>query len=375
MKNSVSKLTQSVHVGSPGDPQFGGVANPIYPAAAYGYDSLVRYPRYFNTPNLLAAAEKLAALENGEEALMFSSGMAAIMTSLFAVLEGGDHAIFQNDLYGGTHHAVLHELNKYGIEFTMVDASDPRNFERAIRKNTKAIYVETPSNPLLKITDLRAVAKIAQKNELISIIDNTFASPVNQNPIDLGIDIVTHSGTKYIGGHSDVMCGVAVSSKKLIERVKQTAMHFGGNLDANTAWLVERSLKTIVLRVQQQNRNALKIAQFLEAESKVGRVYYPGLKNHPGHAIAKKQMPGGFGGMLSFEIKTDTDRFIKKLKYVKKAVSLGGVESTMAQPVKTSHSKLTAAERKSAGISDKLIRFSVGIEDANDLIEDIQQAL
>jgi cystathionine beta-lyase len=374
-KKALSKLTQSVHVGSHGDPQFGGIVNPIYPSAAYDYDAVVRYPRYFNTPNLMAAAEKLAALENGEEALLFSSGMAAIMTSLFGVLQGGDHIIFQNDLYGGTHHAALHELNKYGIEYTMVDASDPQHFARAIRKNTRAIYVETPSNPLLKITDLAAVGTLARQHGLVTIIDNTFASPVNQNPIDLGIDIVTHSGTKYIGGHSDLMCGVAVSSKKWMSRIQQSAMHFGGNPDAHTSWLVERSLKTIVLRVQQQNKNALKLAQFLEAEPRIGAVYYPGLKNHPGHRIAKKQMPGGFGGMLSFEVKGDPEKFLKKLKVIKKAISLGGVESTVAQPVKTSHAKLTPAERKAAGISDKLIRFSVGIEEAEDLMADIQQAL
>jgi cystathionine beta-lyase len=198
---------------------------------------------------------------------------------------------------------------------------------------------------------------------------------VNQNPIDYGIDFVTHSGTKYIGGHSDICCGAMVSSKKLTEQIKQSALHFGGSLDAQTCYLVERSLKTIVLRVRQQNENALAIAKFLEAEPKVGKVFYPGLKNHPGYGIAKKQMPGGFGGMLSFEIKTDPARFIKKLNYIKRAISLGGVESTITQPVKTSHAKLTAAERKAVGISDKLLRLSIGIEEAVDLINDIKQAL
>lgn len=375
MAKSVSKLTQSVHVGSVGDPQFGGIASPIYPSAAYDYDSLVRYPRYYNTPNQIAAADKLAALEHGEAAMLFSTGMASIMTAWFGLLRTGDHIIFQNDLYGGTHNAALVELGKFGIEHTMVSASDPQNFERAIKKNTKLIFIETPSNPLLKITDIAAVAKIAKKHGLLTMIDNTFASPVNQNPIDLGIDIVMHSGTKYIGGHSDLMCGVIVTSKKLMEPIRQAGLHFGGSLDANTSWLVERSLKTIVIRVQQQNKNALKVAQFLESESKVVAVNYPGLKTHPGHAIAKKQMPGGFGGMLSFEIKTSTDPFIKKLKLIRKAVSLGGVESIISQPVKTSHVKLTAAERKAVGISDKLVRLSVGIEDADDLINDIKQAL
>lgn len=375
MKSKTSKLTQSVHAGSAGDPLFGGVVTPIYPSAAYDYDAEVRYPRYYNTPNQKAAVEKLVALENGQDGLMFSSGMAAIMTSLFAMVKAGDHILFQHDLYGGTHHAALHELARYGMEYTMADVSDLKTFEKAIRKNTKVIYVETPSNPLLKITDLKAVAGIAKKYGIITIIDNTFASPVNQNPIDVGIDIVTHSGTKYIGGHSDICCGAVVSSKKLTEKIRQSAMHFGGSLDAQSCYLVERSLKTIVLRVKQQNANALSLAKFLESEPKIKAVYYPGLKNHPGHAIARKQMPGGFGGMLSFEVKGDPDKIIKKLKYIKRAISLGGVESTITSPVKTSHAKLTAAERKQVGISDKLLRLSVGIEDAQDLINDIKSAL
>jgi cystathionine beta-lyase len=374
-KVSSSKLTQSVHVGSTGDPVYGGLVNPIYPSSAYDYETEVRYPRYYNTPNQKAVVEKLVALEHGEDGLIMSSGMAAIMTSLFAMIKSGDHVLFQSDLYGGTHHAAVHELNRYGIDYSMVDVADLDKFEKAIRPNTKVIYVETPSNPLLKITDLKAVVKMAKSRKIVTIIDNTFASPVNQNPIDLGIDIVTHSGTKYIGGHSDLCCGAVISSKKLMEKIKGSAMHFGGSLDAQTCYLVERSLKTIVLRVRQQNKNAMALATYLESESKVANVYYPGLKSHPHYAIAKRQMPGGFGGMLSFEVKGDPEKFLKKLKIIRKAISLGGVESTIAQPVKTSHAKLTPAERKAAGISDKLLRFSVGIEETEDLIQDIQQAL
>lgn len=374
-KKTFSKLTQSVHAGSVGDPQYGGIVNPIYPSSAYDYDAEVLYPRYYNTPNQRAAVEKIAALENAEDGLMFSSGMAAIMTSMFALLKTGDHIIFQNDLYGGTHHAALTELNRYGIEYDMVDAADPKNIEQAIRKETKVIYIETPSNPLLKITDIAAIAKIAKKHKLITIIDNTFASPINQNPIDYGIDVVTHSGTKYIGGHSDLACGVMVASKKLTARIKASAQHFGGSLDAYTSYLVERSLKTIVLRVQQQNKNAMIIARALEKESGIGKVNYPGLKDHPGHSIAKKQMKGGFGGMLSFEVKGNPDKFLKRLKLIKKAISLGGVETTISAPVKTSHAKLTPAERAAVGISDKLLRLSVGIEEAEDILNDIKQAL
>jgi cystathionine beta-lyase/cystathionine gamma-synthase len=375
MKNKVSKLTLSVHAGSHGESQYGGIVNPIYQASAYDYRDIVRYPRYFNTPNNEAVIEKIAALENGDDGLVFSSGMAAITTSMLSVLKAGDHVILQNDLYGGTHHSVINDLPRLGIKFTMVDAADPENFEKAIRKETKLIYIETPSNPLLKITDIKAVAKIAQNQGLISMIDNTFASPVNQNPIDFGIDIVAHSGTKYIGGHSDLCCGVVVSSKKLTARIRKLGHSLGGSLDAHTCYLVERSLKTIVLRVQQQNKNAMAIAKFLESESRIAKVNYPGLKNHPNHSVAKRQMPGGFGGVMSFEVKTDPERFIKKLKYITRAVSLGGVESTICSPVKTSHVALSTGERKTLGISDKLLRFSVGIEEADDLIEDIRQAL
>jgi cystathionine beta-lyase len=373
----VSKLTQSVHAGSYGDTQFKGTVTPVFPSSAYDYEDVpsTMYPRYFNTPNNKSVAEKLSALENAEDCLVFGSGMAAILTSLFAMLKMGDHAIFQSDLYGGTYHALVNELPRYGIDHTFVDGADPANFEKAIRKETKVIYIETPSNPTLKITDIKTVASIARKHGIITIIDNTFASPVNQNPIDLGIDIVTHSGTKYIGGHSDICCGAAMASKKLISRIWESAIHFGGSLDAHTCWLVERSLKTIVLRVRQQNQNAMTLAQYLKTDSRVGNVYYPGLTDHPDHAIAKAQMPGGFGGMLSFEVKDDATKFMSTLKLIRRAISLGGVESTITSPTKTSHVKMSAADRKAIGVTDNLVRLSVGIEEASDLIADIKQAL
>lgn len=373
----LSKLTQSVHTGSPGDTLYGGTTTPIFPSSAYDYEGVKTslYPRYFNTPNQRSVSEKLAALENAEEAIIFSSGMAAILTSLFAMIKTGDHVIFQNDLYGGTHHAVAQELPRYGIDLTFVDGSVPENFENAIRKETKVIYIETPSNPTLKITNIKAVADIAKKHGIITIIDNTFASPVNQNPIDLGIDISTHSGTKYIGGHSDICCGAAMASKELIQKIWESAIHFGGSLEAQTCWLVERSLKTIVLRVRQQNQNALTIANYLKTDSRVGKVYYPGLTDHPDHAVAKAQMPGGFGGILSFEVKKDANEFLGKVQLIKRAISLGGVESTMTLPARTSHVKMSAADRQAIGVTDNLVRFSVGIEEADDLIADIKQAL
>lgn len=376
-KYNLTKLTQSVHSGSEGDKLYKGTVTPIFPSSAYDYEDVAAtlYPRYFNTPNQHAVTKKLAALENGEDGIVFSSGMAAILTSIFAMMKKGDHAIFQSDLYGGTFHAVINELPRYGMEYTLVDASDPENFQRAIRPETRVIYIETPSNPTLKVTNIKAVSAIAKAHRIVSIIDNTFASPVNQNPIDLGIDIVTHSGTKYIGGHSDICCGAAIASGNLIQKIRESAIHFGGSLDAHTCWLVERSLKTIVLRVRQQNLNAISIAQYLETDSQIERVYYPGLPGHTGHSIAKAQMPGGFGGMLSFELKTDAHKFMSNLKLIKRAVSLGGVESTITSPARTSHSKMSAAERASIGVTENLVRLSVGIEDTVDLLEDIQQAL
>jgi cystathionine beta-lyase/cystathionine gamma-synthase len=375
MKDHPSKLTLCVHAGSHGDPQFGGIVSPIYPSSAIDYDSDVKYPRYFNTPNHEAVAEKMAALEGGEAALVFSSGMAAISTSILSIVKAGDHAIFQNDLYGGTHKAVFSELKGYGIDFTVVDAQDPDNFRKAIRKNTRLIYIETPSNPLLKITDIAAVAAIARQHDIVSMIDNTFASPINQNPIGLGIDIVAHSGTKYIGGHSDLCCGVVVTNHRLREQIRQNALTLGGSLDANTCWLVERSLKTLAVRVRQHNTNAMAVAEFLSGESSVAKVNYPGLKSHPSHAIAARQMTGGFGGMLSFETKGDVARIISRMKYFARAVSLGGVESTVSEPVKTSHVALSPEARKAAGISDKLLRLSIGIEETDDLIADLKYAL
>ncbi|MEM6523267.1 MAG: PLP-dependent aspartate aminotransferase family protein [Bacteroidota bacterium] len=373
MKN---KNTQAVHSGALADRQHLGTVSPIYPSTAYEYVDvdIYAYPRYFNTPNQKGVVKKICELENGEDGVLFSSGMAAITTVLFGLLKSGDHAVFQNDLYGGTHYAITSQMERFGIEYSLVDSMDYKDYESAIQKNTKLIYVETPSNPLLKVIDLKGISSLAKAHNLLSMIDNTFASPINQNPIDHGIDIVIHSGTKYLGGHSDICCGVMVSSKEITETIWNSSINFGGSLNAQMAYLLERSLKTLGLRVRQQNQNAQLISEFLSTHRAINAVYYPGLVNHYGHELAKAQMMG-FGGMLSFEVNIDPNVFVKKLSVIKPAMSLGGVESTITCPAQTSHSKISVEERKRVGIQDGLLRLSVGIEDAPDLITDLDKAL
>ncbi len=370
------KETQSVHSGTQFDEKTQGANSPIYTSTAIGYlDSEVTYPRYFNTKNQLAVAAKIAALENAETGMVFSSGMAAITSTLLTFLKTGDHIIFQKGLYGGTFNWGNSELQKFGIEFTIAEGNSSTDFEKALQANTKIIYIETPSNPLLKITDIKAAAEFARSNKLISVIDNTFASPVNQNPIDFGIDLVIHSATKYLGGHSDICAGAVMGSKNLISQIKPTALNFGGSLDAQTCYLLERSIKTIFIRVNQQNKNALQIAGFLSAHAKIEKVFYPGLPNSKEHEIAQKQMKG-FGGMLSFELKKgNIIDFQKSLKLIKPAVSLGGVDTTISAPTLTSHRHVPEKDKIKEGITDKILRLSVGIENVEDLIEDLQIGL
>ena len=379
MANKTSKETLCVHQGTLHNENQPGVNSPIYTSTAFGYlDTDARtYPRYFNIPNQDSIAQKLAALESGEDALIFSSGMAAISTTLLSLVKNGEHVLFQSDLYGGTQHFITTDFPRFGIEYSLSDATNIDMFEEAIQFNTKLIYIETPSNPLLRLTDIQKVVALAKQYGVMTMIDNTFASPINQNPIPMGIDIVMHSGTKYLGGHSDICCGAIVSSKEIIGQVKSTAAHFGGSLNANTCYLLERSLKTLALRVKQQTQNAEKIAAFLENHPKVKKVYYPGLASHPQHDIAKAQMQG-FGAMLSFELTEEAgtaQAFLRKLKIAQPAMSLGGVETVICEPATTSHAKLTPEQRQNVGISDALMRMSVGIEDAQDLMDDFNQAL
>jgi len=301
--------------------------------------------------------------------------MAAITTAMLSVLKSGDHVILQNQIYGGTRNFIMEECQHYGIEFDFVDINITSELESVVTSKTKLIYLETPSNPLLEITDIEVVTKFAKAHNILTMADNTFASPINQRPLDHGVDIVIHSATKYLGGHSDITAGAVASTNELIDKVFSKAKNFGGSLADQTVWLLERSMKTLNLRVKQQTSNAQLMAEFLEASEYVDHVYYPGLLSHPQHELAKSQMHG-FGGMLSFDLnaKCDLGKFFAGLSLIQNVLSLGGVESTVLSPEKTSHSLLSPEDRKAQGINSNLVRFSVGIEDVEDLKTDLETA-
>jgi cystathionine beta-lyase len=385
MKNDLMKdfeklgiNTICVHTGEVKDEQFRGAVSPMYMSTSYAFDGVdvKRYPRYFNTPNQEMLCKKIAALEHTEDGLIFSSGMAAISAAMFAFLKTGDHVIIQQVIYGGTFNLIVSEFEKYGIEYSFTESDNASDFKSLIKENTKILYIETPSNPLLGITDLDAIASLAKEKGVLTMIDNTFASPINQNPADFGIDIILHSATKYMGGHSDISAGAIAASTAHIAQIWKTAINFGGNLSDQTVWLLERSLKTLNLRVKEQTKNAQEMAEYLENNKNIDRVYYPGLKSHPQYELAKKQMKG-FGAMMSFELREGIDAmdFQNALKLIKPCLSLAGLESTTVSPAQTTHALLSAEERLERGIKDGLIRFSVGIEESKDLIEDIAQAI
>ena len=368
--------TLCVHEGQIEDPLYNGAVSPLYMSTAYSYKKGDMYPRYFNTPNQIGLSKKISSLENAEETLVFGSGMAAISTSLLSFLSSGDHVIFQPDLYGGTRNFATEHLNTYGIDYSFSKSVDLKDFESQIKDNTKVIYVESPSNPLMKVVDLKGISELAKDNNIITMIDNTFASPVNQNPIPLGIDIVIHSATKYLGGHSDILAGSVSSSKKNMESVFSVGKSLGGNLSDYTVWLLERSLKTLFVRVAKQNTNANELAHHLQNHDCINKVFYPGLENSIYYNLAKNQM-NDYTGMLSFEINKHISReiFESNLKLIQPAISLAGVESTINVPYLTSHKWLPKEEKIKQGISENLVRFSVGIEDVNDLKRDLDQAL
>ena len=374
--------TRLIHAGEPERRIEGAVAMPIFQTAQFinsgeGSYHDVRYIRLNNTPNHDAMARKLANLEGAEAALVTSSGMAAITTSLLTVLSAGDHLLIQDSLYGGTHDFVTHDLGNFGIDATFINADDPASWESKRTSKTRAIYVETMSNPTLRIGDLQAVAAFARRNGLVSLIDNTFASPINFRPIERGYDISLHSCTKYLNGHTDIVAGAAIGSKDLIERVRHKLNHLGGSLDPHACYLLWRGVKTLAVRMRQHQENALALATMLEGHATVARVNYPGLASHPRHARAK-EIFDGFSGMLSFELKGGLDaarRFLEALTIPLNAPSLGAVESLVTLPSVTSHAGMDPEERRKIGIPDGLIRVSVGIEGTDDLVEDFRQAL
>lgn len=370
--------TICTHEGELIDEQFKGAVSPIYVSSSYAFMDVdvKRYPRYFNTPNQEGLSKKIAALEKVEAAMIFGSGMAAVSTALLSFLRSGDHIVLQQTLYGGTYNLVVEEFEKYGIAYTFTEDLSETAFAKAITPKTKVIYIETPSNPLMKVTDMAMVAALAKENGLVTMIDNTFASPINQNPADFGIDIMIHSATKYMGGHSDICAGAVAASQEHIDQIWNLAKKLGGSLSDMTVWMLERSMKTMALRVRAQNQNAETLARWLDSKEEIAKVYYPGLESHADYTLAKKQM-SGFGGMMSFELAQhiDAEVFQKALHLIKPSMSLAGVESTMLCPAQTSHFLLGEDERRRQGIAEGLIRFSVGIEEAQDLMNDIDQAL
>ena len=377
MNKNADFRTLCVHAGELKDTQHGGAISPLYASTSYAFTDVEinQYPRYFNTPNQRGLCQKIAALEGAEAGLIFGSGMAAISTALLSHLKAGDHVIFQDDLYGGTRNFIKTEFVKYGIEFSFTKGLEATDFQSEIRENTQGIYIETPSNPTLKIIDLKAISDVAKTASIWTMIDNTFASPVNQNPITFGIDVVIHSATKYLGGHSDICAGVVLSSEQTISRVFESAKNLGGSLSDYTVWLLERSVKTLFVRVQAQNQNAQLLAEFLRDQEWISQVYYPGLEDHLGHEIAKKQMHG-FGGMLSFDLSESLDakQFLLELELVKPTMSLAGIESTALSPRLTSHALLSEEERQYQGITPQMIRFSTGIEAFEDIKNDLLQS-
>ena len=370
--------TTCTHVGRIVDEQFGGSISPIYMGTSYEYidKDKDRYPRYSSTPNQEYLSKKIASLEETEEALILGSGMAAISSSLMAFLSSGDHIVVQNDIYGGTRSLIEKYFNNYGIEYSFTKGLLVSDFESEIKKNTKAIYIETPSNPLLKIVDISEIANLSKSNSLVSFIDNTFATPLIQKPHKLGIDIVIHSATKYFGGHSDICAGAVASTKEKIEKIWSFSKKFGGSLSDYTSWLLERSMKTLTVRFYEQQKNAKILSSFLKESSSIEKVHYPGIDDNEFYAIASKQMDG-FGAVISFELTKNINpkKFLTSLELINPSMSFAGVESTMLSPAETSHQLLTRKQRIEQGIVDNLIRFSVGIEDTDDLIEDISFAI
>jgi len=385
-RRSQHSETKAVHGAADLEKKNGPLSTPIYQTSTFEVidnDEQVRvrntdhhYTRYGNPTNTVAE-KTIAELEGMDAALTFASGMGAVTTTMMALLKSGDHVVAQRDIYGGVSKFLSQWLPKMGIETTFVDTNEYEQHERAIRPNTKLLHLESPTNPTLRVVDLKKVAAIARQHRLLSMIDATFGTPINQHPAEYGIDLVMHSGTKYLSGHSDLICGAVVGRHELIERIWETRTTLGNCMDPHASWLLVRGLKTLAVRVTRQNENALRVAEFLADHAKVRSVHYPFLKSHPQYAVARQQMSGG-GGMVSFEVEgtgEDARRVSEAMRLFTLATSLGGVESLVSIPVLTSHAMIPAETRAKMGVTEQMIRLSVGIENADDLIADLEQAL
>ena len=381
--------TKAVHAGQPPDPITGGVSVPIYASSTFIFQSAEQgaarfagkepgyiYSRLAN-PTVRALEESIASLEGGEDARVTASGMAAISTATMSVVKSGDHIIAGDSLYGGTHKVFTDILKGYGVECSLVDTGKLAAVEKAIKPNTKLLYIETPSNPMMTLTDMKAVAKIAKNRGITTMVDNTFMSPYLQRPIEHGIDVVVHSLTKSLSGHSDVLGGAIVGTKAFLRAMDPLYKNMGANLGPFEAWLTLRGIKTLHVRMQRQTESAEKIAQWLEEHPKIEWVKYPGLISHPQHALAKRQMDG-FGSMMSFEVKGGVEagrRVMNNVKLCSLAVSLGAVETLISHPSSMTHAIIPREDRLKSGVTDGLVRLSVGIEDVDDITEDLDQAL
>ncbi|MGI9190412.1 MAG: trans-sulfuration enzyme family protein [Longimicrobiaceae bacterium] len=372
--------TRAVHAGDPPRDTGSPVVNPVVHSATFFNDPEGRgellYSRYGNAPNSVALQRRIASLEGAEACLVTGSGMAAIACALLASLRAGDHVVAARALYGGTRALLDAELPRLGIRTSYADFSD-EEWQQALEENTRVVLVETPSNPLLRVVDLQAVAEIAHGHGARLIVDATFATPLNLRPLEHGVDLVVHSATKYLGGHSDVTAGAVCGSAELVAEVAERARVWGPALDPNAAFLLERGVKTLALRMERHNRNGMEVADWCTRQPEISRVHYPGLPSHPDHELARALLDG-FGGMLAIELAGEGDaatRFVRALRLVKLAPSLGGVESLASEPRFTSHAGLSAEERAASGMPDGFVRFSLGIEDAADIIADLRQAL
>jgi cystathionine beta-lyase/cystathionine gamma-synthase len=385
-KHEFHRETEAVHGGASLHKKNGPLSTPIYQTSTFEVTDnkeQVRatetdrfYTRYGN-PTHTVVENAIAQLEGTDAALLFSSGMAAITTSMLALVKAGDHIVAQRDIYGGVTKFLSQWLPRLGVETTFVDTNDIEQHERAIRPNTKIVHIESPTNPTVRVVDLEKIAALARKHRLISTIDSTFATPINCRPAEWGIDLVLHSGTKYFGGHSDLICGIATGRRDLIDQIHHVRTTLGCSMDPHAAFLLLRGIKTLAVRVERQNESALKVAEFLSRHPKVTRVHYPMLKDHPEYALAKKQMAGA-GGVVSFEVDgsgEDACRVAEALNLFTLAPSLGGVDSLVSIPVLTSHAMIDPELRRQMGVTEQMIRLSVGVENVDDLIADLEKGL